>query len=343
MSEKNTKEINVHISPSILIYTFAFLLSLWVVKEIKNIIFMAFAAYIISLGLNRGINKLEKKLKINHFLSTIIIYVLFVGLIFLIASFAIPPLLNEFTSMISSINIPEDWHAGILGNQFSFNIEAASSLLEQFGDSIAAAVNVVSSTFSGGFIVITTMIISLYLSLDKPHMIDHLSWITTDKKKLERVEDFVNEVDDQLGHWIRGQLILMTVVGIAVFIGASLIGIPYALLLGVISFFMEIIPNIGPTVAAIPGIVLALAFLGWPGAVAALILYVVIQQLENNFIVPRIMKNNVDVNALTSILGILIGAKLFGVIGALLAIPIFIVMRTVYTNWLKYSGKDGLF
>lgn len=343
MSEKNTQEINIRISPSILIYTFAFLLSLWVVREIKNIIFMAFAAYIISLGLNRGINKLEKKLKLNHFLSTIIVYLLFVGFIFLIASFAIPPLVNELTTMVSSIKIPEDWQTSLFGNQVNFDINALSGLMEQFGDSIATAVNVVGSTFSGGFIVITTMIISLYLSLDKPQMMDHLSWITTDKKKLERAEDFVNEVDNQLGHWIRGQLILMTVVGTAVFLGTSLIGIPYALLLGVISFFLEIVPNIGPTVAAIPGVALAFAFLGWPGAVAALVLYVVIQQLENNFIVPKIMKNNVDVNALTSILGILIGAKLFGVIGALLAIPIFIVIRTVYTNWLKYSGRDGLF
>jgi predicted PurR-regulated permease PerM len=304
---------------------------------------MAFAAYIISLGLNRGIDKLEKKFKLKHFLSTIIVYTLFVGVIFLIASFAIPPLINEITDMIYSIRLPEDWQTNLLGSQLNFDITAIGDLLEKFGSSISTAVNVVSSTFSGGFIVITTMIISLYLSLDKPEMMNHLAWVTTDKKKLERTEDFINEVDTQLGHWIRGQLILMTIVGLAVFVGTSLIGIPYSLLLGVISFFLEIVPNIGPTVAAIPGILLALAFLGWPGAIAAFVLYTVIQQLENNFIVPKIMKNNVDVNALTSILGILIGAKLFGVIGALLAIPIFIVIRTVYTNYLKYSGKDGLF
>ncbi|NLG06815.1 MAG: AI-2E family transporter, partial [Candidatus Pacebacteria bacterium] len=99
---------------------------------------------------------------------------------------------------------------------------------------------------------------------------------------------------------------------------------------------------IGPTVAAIPAIIIALVTLGWPSAIATLVLYIVIQQFENNLIVPRVMQKNVNVSGLTVVLGILIGGSVFGVVGALLAIPMIIVIRTVFAAWLKYKPQGDL-
>ena len=133
----------------------------------------------------------------------------------------------------------------------------------------------------------------------------------------------------------------MMIVGGITFVGTALIGVPYALPLALFAGLMEAVPNVGPTIAAIPAVFLALVNLGWGGTAAVLILYVIIQQLENNLIVPRVMKKNVDVNGLTSILCILVGGTLFGVAGALLAVPLFIVLRTIFETWRKYApGTD---
>ena len=134
----------------------------------------------------------------------------------------------------------------------------------------------------------------------------------------------------------------MLIVGAITFVGVMILGVPYPLPLALLAGLLEVIPNVGPTVSAIPAIILAAINLGWPATIATLVLYIVIQQLENNLIVPRVMKKNVDVNGLTSILCILIGGSLFGVVGALLAVPLFIVLRTIFEVWRKYTPKKDL-
>lgn len=94
-------------------------------------------------------------------------------------------------------------------------------------------------------------------------------------------------------------------------------------------------PNLGPTLAAVPAILIAWATISPGMAVVVAIFYYLVQQLENNFLVPKVMKDNVDVSPLVSIMSILIGLKLAGVIGALLAIPIYIVIRSIYANWFR--------
>ena len=128
----------------------------------------------------------------------------------------------------------------------------------------------------------------------------------------------------------------MTVIGLMTFLGLIILKVPYALPLAIIAGLLEIVPNIGPIFSAVPAIAVAFLTFGWPVTIAVTVLYLAVQQLENNLIVPKIMRTNVNINPLVSILGILIGAKLFGVIGALLAVPIFIVLRTVFITWKKY-------
>ena len=225
---------------------------------------------------------------------------------------------------------------------FELNIQNVTELWNQFNSSIGAALDVVVSTFSGFFLVLSTIIMALFMSLERTETAENLAWLTHDKKKLQQVEDFVLEMDTQLGNWIRGEFILMSIIGAMTFVGNALIGLPYALPLAILAGLMEIVPNLGPLMAMIPAVLIALISMGWGGAVAVFILYMVIQQSENNLIVPRVMKKNVDVSGLTSILGILIGGQLFGIVGALLAVPLFIVIRTGFENWRKYSKSGDL-
>lgn len=333
MSDTSSKnEVLVKISPSIVIFTFIFLVGMWLAVQIKDIIFMTFIAYIISVGLNKGIDKLEKKFKLPRLLSTILVYFVFIAVISIFLAFIVPPLLRELSNLFNNLQLPVVFQSQI--KSFEINLASIKGLLDTFGTSISTAFNIVSSTFSSALVTISTVVIALYFSLEKPQLAKGLETLF-DEKRATQVKTFFREIDYQLGNWIRSEFILMTVIGLLTFLGLLLIKIPYALPLAIIAGLLEIVPNIGPILSAIPAIAVALFTFGWPTAVGTTVLYLVVQQLENNLIVPRIMKANININPLVSILGILIGAKIFGVIGALLAIPIFVVARTAYATWKK--------
>lgn len=327
------QELLIRISPSIIFFTFLFVAGIWLAMQIKAIIFMTFIAYIISVGLNKGIDKLESKFALNRALGVILLYSLFVLVLSLFIAFIFPPLIKESSLFLQNVQMPEEVTEQLAN--FEVNFDSIRNILSALGTSLATAISIISSTFSGAFVAITTMVIAIYFSLEKTNLIKDVSKLL-DRGREQALKSFFNEVDLQLGNWIRGQVILMAFIGAITFIGLSVIGVPYALPLALIAGLLEIVPNIGPVFSAVPAVIIAFLAFGWPAAVATTVLYLVIQQLENNLIVPKIMKSSVDVNPLVSILGILIGAKLFGVVGALLAVPIFIVLRTVYTTYQKY-------
>lgn len=334
MSDTSSKqELTVKISPSIVIFTFLFIAGIWLAMQIKAIIFMTFIAYIISVGLNKGIDKLEKKLKLPRLFGVLIIYILFIALLSLFVSFIFPPLIKELSILLTNIRLPVVFQEQF--KNFEVNLGSIKGLFDTFGTSITTAFAIITSTFSGAFVAITTMVISLYFSLEKPKIIDGLAGFFS-KSRVEEIKDFFHEIDSQLGNWIRGEMILMTIIGLMTFLGLIILKVPYALPLAIIAGLLEIVPNIGPIFSAVPAIAVAFLTFGWPVTIAVTVLYLAVQQLENNLIVPKIMRTNVNINPLVSILGILIGAKLFGVIGALLAVPIFIVLRTVFITWKKY-------
>lgn len=337
MSDTSSKnEITVKISPSIVIFTALFIAGIWLAMQIQAIIFMTFIAYIISVGLNKGIDKLENRFKLHRIFGVLIIYSLFLSTISLFLAFIFPPLIKEVSNLFYNVQLPMIFQGQF--KNFEVNFSSIKSLMDAFGTSVSTAFTIISSTFSGAFVAITTMVVSLYFSLEKPRLIKDIATIIN-KNRIEEVKTFFHEVDNQLGNWIRGEIILMSVIGAMTFLGLVAFKIPYALPLAIIAGTLEVVPNIGPLFSAIPAVAVAFLTFGWPTALAVAVLYLVIQQLENNLIVPKIMKTNVNINPLVSILGILIGAKVFGIVGALLAVPIFIVARTVYTTWKMYLKK----
>jgi predicted PurR-regulated permease PerM len=142
------------------------------------------------------------------------------------------------------------------------------------------------------------------------------------------------EVEDKLGGWVRGQLVLMLAIGLMAGIGYTAIGLPNAALLAVVAGLFEIVPMIGPVLAFAPAVLVAFAV--DPGkAVIVLVYALVIQQIESNVLVPRVMREAVGVSPLTVLLGILIGSRLYGLPGAFLAVPIAGAVQVVLAHTLR--------
>jgi predicted PurR-regulated permease PerM len=135
------------------------------------------------------------------------------------------------------------------------------------------------------------------------------------------VELIWNDVEQTLGAYVRGQGILMAIIGIISFLGLWALGVPYALALGAIAGLTEVIPVLGPILGAIPAIMVAFT-VSPPLALIVAIYYLVVQQLEGNVLVPKVMQDNVGLNPLLVILTLTAGATLYGIVGAIVAIPL---------------------
>lgn len=141
-----------------------------------------------------------------------------------------------------------------------------------------------------------------------------------------------NAVDHRVGYWLRGQLTLMTIVGILSTVAFVILGLPNALLLGVFAGIVEIIPMIGPAIGVIPALISAFLAGGPELALLVVGFYVVIQILEGQILVPIVMKNAVGLPPFLVIVSLLVGGAVGGLIGALLAVPIAAAIVVILKN-----------
>jgi len=322
----------VSISPSIVIFSVFFLLSLYFLYYVRSVLILLFLGFIIMVALNPAVTFLERRLRLPRAVSSFLVYIIMISSLVTVVGVIVPPLTNQLYQLLKTIEMPFLQQEL---NNFSFTVGEIGNLISRVGDSVGLVIAIISSTFSSIFTFFTLLVISFYLMLDRRELHKKSMWFTRDEKQVAVVKDFLDSVEYQLGGWVRGQVILMLAIGVVTFIGLTLLGVPYALPLAILAGVLEIIPNLGPTLAAMPAVFIAYLYLGPVMAGVTVIFYIIIQQFENNLIVPKIMKDNVDVNPLVAIVTILTGLKIAGVTGAILAIPAYIVIRTLYGMWYR--------
>jgi predicted PurR-regulated permease PerM len=210
----------------------------------------------------------------------------------------------------------------------SKNLDSISNQLSNVGGAILTQT---VGVISGLVAFVTILVLSFYLLLEEQGFKKMYMGVMPEEWH-EPFSEITRKIMVKLGAWIRGQLILMFAVGLATTIGMLLIGSPYALTLGVWSGLTEVIPVVGPIVGAVPGVATSLAQSPLHGLLA-LMVYAIVQQLENNILVPRIMARAVGLNPVLVILAIIIGGKLYGLTGVFIAVPLTAVLSVVVGDW----------
>lgn len=329
-------EQRIIISPSIVIFTVFFLLGLYFLFQILPILVLLFMAFIIMVALNPAVNRLQQKLKVPRLPAIIITYIVFLSVLVGTIALLLPPLIVQVNLLLKLFDTPliQEYIADL-----KLTVTEIGDLINKFGGPVNFVFSAITSTFSSIFTFFTLLVMSFYLILDRPVLHHKIVWFSRKKEHLRLAKQLLDDVERELGGWVRGEFVLMVVIGALTYIGLSILGIPYALPLAIMAGALEILPNLGPTISAIPAISIALFQNNPVSAAMVAILYIVIQQLENNFIVPRVMKANANLNPLVGILSILIGAKLFGIFGALLAVPTYIVLRSCYALYLQQENS----
>jgi predicted PurR-regulated permease PerM len=201
--------------------------------------------------------------------------------------------------------------------------EEAGQLTEYLG----AATGVAFRVFGGVVSAVTVLILSIYMLLEGPAIKEGFLRLFP-REHRRRIETVLHHVGLKFGGWLRGQLLLGLVIGIAAGVGTWILRLPYPFLLGLAAGITELIPMVGPVLGAIPAVLVALFGPTWR-LLAVILLFTMIQQVENNLLVPRVMKQAVGLSPLLTIVAIMIGAKLMGILGALLAVPIAAALQVI--------------
>ncbi|KKU52832.1 MAG: hypothetical protein A3H69_02215 [Candidatus Sungbacteria bacterium RIFCSPLOWO2_02_FULL_47_9] len=296
---------------------------------VSDILVSVFFAVVIASAIEPAILWF-KRYKVPRVLGVIIIYLtvllIFTGIFLLL----IPILVDEYRSFDSAIiatyqarlfselrtlnNVP---FFGFLSDNAELVIENGYT---QIGQITGSAVGVASAIFGGLFSLIILAVVSFYLAAQEEGIENFLRLVTPLEYETYII-DLWTRSQIKMGQWLRAQLLLGVLIGVMVFISLTLLGVQYALLLAILAVMFEIIPIIGPILAAAPGVFMA--FLQTPLlGLITVIVYFFIQQIESHLIVPVVMKRAIGLNPLVVIIALLVGAKLGGILGLLIAVPL---------------------
>lgn len=256
-------------------------------------------------------------------LTFLLVVILLVGLLALVAS----PLVTESTRLADQIpqyvaQLQSDAPVSILGYQVpdELRVQAGAAAGSVGGAVAAQAVTIVVGLVSGVVDLFLILIIALYLLLDA-RRIRTTGLRLVPKRQREQIESVESEVVRVFGAYLRGQLVLAVIVGVAATITLLVLGVPYAFVLGVFAGMAELIPMLGPILGAVPAVLVAL-FQPFPLVLWVVLAFIVIQQLESNLLVPRISGHAVGLHPLAAMLVLLVGFEVAGIVGALFAVPL---------------------
>ena len=315
------KTKKIEISHKNIIFTVIFLLGLIVLWQIRTLIVLLFISFVLMEALNPTVTRLEKY-KIPRPISILILYILILSVISFIIAGIVPILTEQTTGLIQTL--PQAVKNIRLFGSNAIDLSSQFKILENVPGGIAKiAISVVSNVVSGFVILFLTF----YLLLEKKNFSKYGHEMFGERGK-EKMVAIIEQLEAKLGRWVNAEFFLMTVIGILSYIGYTILGLRYAVPLAIFAGLLEAVPSIGPTVATALAALVGFTISPITG-ILAIIVGTVIQLLENNIIVPRIMKSTVGFNPLVTILLIASGAKLGGVIGAILALPLFLTLQTI--------------
>jgi len=316
---------------------------------LKDVLIIFLFGLVIASAISPFANWLDQR-RFPRLWGVLLLFLIVIGLIALIASLVIPSLSADVDQLVTTLPAVFEKVSTSLENvqqgapaylDFVSEIQnILSSLSSYLQQSSQSAVGLVVSIFGGVISFIAVLVISFYLSVTKKGLDSFFESVVPEKYEAY-IKDLWKRSERKVGLWLQGQLLLALIVGLVVYVGLSLMGIKFALMLGLLAFAFEIVPVVGPVLAAIPAVILA--FLQGPTTgLWVVVFYVAVQQLENHILVPIVMGKTVGLNPVVVIMALLIGSQLAGIAGMILSIPVATIIVEVIDDMAKKKESRRL-
>ena len=327
------RSLNISITVGTVIKTVLILAAAWLIYSLRDFVLLVITAIVIASAIEPAVVALGRR-KFPRLLAVITVYISLFALFFGMFYFFLPSVLEDLATFVSSLPAyldafnrvgAFDEYSRILGTSVPSAIstgdimESIRSALDASG-MFSGAFKTASNVFGGVFSFILIVVFSFYFAVIETGVDDFLR-VVTPVKYQAYVLDLWRRSQNKIGLWMQGQMILALIMGVLVYLGLTILGVKHALLLSIIAAVFEIIPVFGPTLAAVPAVIIGFVDGGATLGFLTVALYAIVQQFENHLIYPLVVTRVVGVPALLVILALIVGAKLAGFLGILLSVP----------------------
>jgi len=343
------RDRRVGLTPVSLLLT---LLVAWLLYQAQVLVVLVILSVILATIIEKPVMRLERR-HIPRPLGILLVYVGIIGGVVLLFTL-VGPIVKDQASVFRA-QAPEQVEALQASWRSSSNAllsGVGADLLGQGIDMVRnpnlsgvklpsdAAIGLLTGIGGGVISFFTVLVITFYYIMEK-QWIRRIVLLELPPENRQRVARVWDAVEDKVGGWLRGQLVLCLVIGVLATVGYGAMDLRFWPLLGLWAGITEIIPILGPWLGGVPAVIIALTQ-GWEKALLVIIFVVGLQLLENTILVPRVMKGAVGLSPMTVFLAILAGTQVLGVSGAILAIPVAATIQVLVAEWLdsrKDSGK----
>ena len=319
----------------------------WTLYLVRDAILLIYISALIAIGLFPIVSSIQRrrsrrKPRLPRWAAILIIYSAIIGTVVGVALLLVPPLVEQarelWAALPEMIQRGQQWliERGLLNRELTLSEAVEQTPVNT--DAVGAVFGAVVTVLGGFLGVLTVLIITFYLLVDAESIL--LAFLRLfPQPDRPRVHDACRRVSTKVSAWLGGQLLLAGIIGSTAAIGLGLMGVPYFYVLALVAGVGEMIPVIGPLLAAIPAILVALT-VSPTLALGVTIFYVVQQQFENHVLVPKVMERQVGVSATMVIIALLLGGSLLGVLGAILAVPTAAILQVIFEELGPEAASD---
>ena len=323
---------------------------LWAAYLVRDVLLLLYISGLLAIGFSPIVRLIERQkllpigtTRFPRWLAILILYLAILGSIALVVALVFPPLSDQAQQLWSTrVAMFERAQAyliskGILTEHLTLQEAVERAPGAGARGAFGTVVSAVAGVLGGIFGLVTVLILTFYLLVDAGSLRRFLLQLFPAHDRA-RVDAAARTITTKVSAWLGGQLLLAGIIGSTSALGLWLLGIPFFYVLALISAIGEMIPIVGPVLSAIPAIAVA-GTVSLKKVLLVIVFFVVQQQIENHLLVPKVMERQVGVSAVTVIVALLIGGKLMGIAGAILAVPTAAILQVLFTEWL--NSREG--
>jgi predicted PurR-regulated permease PerM len=327
---------------------------MWAAYLVRDVLLLLYVSCLFAVGFSPIVRVIERQTvlpigtrRFPRWLAILILYLMILGTVASVLAMVFPPLIRQAHQLWDSLPGMIDRGLaflvakGLLSEDLTREVllrEAVENAPGSGGQAVNTVLSAVVGVLGGIFGVLTILIFTFYLLVESDSLRRTFIQLFP-KADRPRVDAAARTITTKVSAWLGGQLLLGGLIGTTSALGLWLLGIPFFYVLALISAIGELIPVVGPVLSAIPAIAVAATVSG-KKVLLVIAFFIVQQQIENHLLVPKVMERQVGVSAVTVITALLIGGKLLGIPGAILAVPTAAILQVLFTEWMATKDEE---
>lgn len=317
---------------------------------VRNVLLLLYVSGLFAIGFSPMVRLMEKQRllplgekRFPRWLAILVLYLFIIATLVGIGMLVFPPLYEQGRAFVEAA--PRMFERaqqflierGYLREHIGWREAVEKAPVGEGGDAVTTVFGAVMGLVGGIFGFLTILILTFYILVDADNLRNALLHLFS-KEDRPRVAAASREIVGKVSAWLGGQLLLAGIIGATSALGLWLLGVPFFYVLALISAIGEMIPIVGPFLAAIPAVAVA-STVSLQKVLLVIVFFIVQQQIENHVLVPKVMERQVGVSAVTVVAALLIGGNLLGIVGAILAVPTAAILQVVITEVIKQKNN----